>query len=198
MRLYFTILVTIVVAVSANMREMKPLKELIDYLLNAEDLTDDQYKMITSKTSEKMLNREAVDSFKMNDRDSDRDELSKEDVMELSQWLDDEVTSKHMSVDTANYVRAILDLPPSQYATADETAWSGPVDKEYEGNGLANKLAWRDYDPLAAGSNLYNGIWGYATGSREYALHTSYKGLNIFDVTDAEDDNIFKVQTIGE
>ena len=52
---------------------------------------------------------------------------------------------------------------------------------------------------FAKGSNrLYNGIWGYTKGSREYALQCNSIGLNIIDITDkpAAGSNYPVIQTI--
>jgi len=195
MRFQLSILAIIFAAVSANMRDMFPLKDRIKMLFQQGDITTEQKEYIMSKISEKMLNQQLVDRNKVHDADYAK--LSIKDMDELSLWLDQEVISEHISAETANYARAILDLGPSSFQEPNaKTLLDGPVDADYEGNGIVTKLAWRDYDPQAGGNNLYNGIWGYAKGIREYALHTSYKGLNILDVTDAEDDNIFLVQTI--
>jgi len=195
MRFHLNILPAIVAVVSANMRDMFPLEDRIQMLFMQGDITSEQKKYIMSKASKKMLRQQLVDRNKVDDADYDK--LSGKDTKELSLWLDREVISEHMSAETANYARAVLDLGPSPFQEPNEQTFSdGPVDADYEGNGIVTKLAWRDYDPSVNSNDLYNGIWGYATGTREYALHTSHKGLNIFDVTDAEGDNIFLVQTI--
>ena len=40
------------------------------------------------------------------------------------------------------------------------------------------------YGDNTSTGTLYNGIWGYAAGSREYALQSNSFGLHIIDVTD--------------
>lgn len=120
------------------------LKDRIDTLVEGNEITNEQKEVIVDKTSGVMLNQQLVDHFKMKDNDRDRVTLSKEDKSELSDWLDEEVTGGRISVDTANYIRAILDLGRSKFTPPEtKTLKDGPVPADYEGNGKVTKLAWR-------------------------------------------------------
>ena len=75
------------------------------------------------------------------------------------------------------------------------------VPADYTGNGNVTKLGQINAQPPSPyyGDNtstgtLYNGIWGYATGSREYALQCNSFGLHVIDVTDPA--AAFRVQYI--
>ena len=62
---------------------------------------------------------------------------------------------------------------------------------DYSGNGNVTLLGRLDSQPPnpyygdnTSTGTLYNGIWGYSVGSREYALQGNSFGLHIIDVTD--------------
>ena len=65
------------------------------------------------------------------------------------------------------------------------------VPADYTGNGNVTKLGQIDpqppnpyYGDNSSTGQLYNGMWGYAAGLREYALQSNSFGLHIIDVTD--------------
>ncbi|MFL6198248.1 MAG: choice-of-anchor B family protein [Thermoanaerobaculia bacterium] len=102
----------------------------------------------------------------------------------LRKWLAAQEKSGQLSKDMRIYIGALLGLNPP--ATAQAAA---PAD--YTGNGNVTKLGQLDSQPPSPyyGDNsstgtLYNGIWGYAAGTREYALQCNSFGLHILDVTD--------------
>ena len=81
------------------------------------------------------------------------------------------------------YINALLHLSAPDVALAAAPA-------NYTGNGNVTLLGRLDTQPPSPyyGDNsstgtLYNGIWGYATGAREYALQCNSFGLHIVDVT---------------
>ena len=81
-------------------------------------------------------------------------------------------------------MNALLNL-----SAPDVSSAVAPAD--YTGNGNVRLLGHVDVQPPNPyyGDNsttgmLYNGIWGYATGAREYALQCNSTGLHIIDVTD--------------
>ena len=103
---------------------------------------------------------------------------------ELEAWLHAQERGGQISRDTHIYLAALLGLgEPEAIALA-------PAPAGYSGNGNVTKLGQLDPQPPAVyyGNNtstgtLYNGMWGYATGTREYALQSNSFGLHIIDVT---------------
>ena len=105
-------------------------------------------------------------------------------VSQLIAWLTAQETGGQISQDTHLYVNALLNL-----SAPDVSSAVAPAD--YTGNGNVRLLGHLDAQPPNPyyGDNsttgmLYNGIWGYATGAREYALQCNSTGLHIIDVTD--------------
>ena len=81
-------------------------------------------------------------------------------------------------------MKALLNLSAPELTLA-----AAPAD--YTGNGNVRLLGRLDTQPPSpyygdnsSSGTLYNGIWGYATGAREYALQCNSFGLHIIDVTD--------------
>jgi choice-of-anchor B domain-containing protein len=108
----------------------------------------------------------------------------KGNLSQLESWLDAQETARQMPHDTRLYVDALLNLGEPDFAPA-----AAPAD--YTGNGNVTKLGQLDAQPPSTyyGDNtstgtLYNGLWGYAAGSREYALQCNSFGLHVVDVTD--------------
>ncbi len=106
-------------------------------------------------------------------------------LKQLVRWLDGEVRRKKLSRDVNLYVKALLGL------AAPDLAPRAAAPASYTGNGNVTLLGRADVQPPSPyyGDNsstgtLYNGIWGYSTGSREYALQCNSFGLHIIDVTD--------------
>jgi len=102
----------------------------------------------------------------------------------LDRWLDDQEKRGRLTRDRNLYVKALLGLGVPGVSKAAAPA-------NYTGNGNVTKLGQLDSQPPSPyyGDNsstgtLYNGIWGYAAGTREYALQSNSFGLHIIDVTD--------------
>jgi choice-of-anchor B domain-containing protein len=102
---------------------------------------------------------------------------------QLSTWLAAQETANQISRDTHLYVNALLNL-----STPETSVAAAPAN--YSGNGNVVLLGRLDSQPPnpyygdnSSTGTLYNGIWGYATGSREYALQCNSYGLHIIDVT---------------
>ncbi|HVG09687.1 MAG TPA: choice-of-anchor B family protein, partial [Thermoanaerobaculia bacterium] len=102
----------------------------------------------------------------------------------LRKWLVAQEKSGQLSKDMRLYISALLGLSPPVTAQA-------AVPANYIGNGNVTKLGQLNPQPPSPyyGDNsstglLYNGMWGYAAGSREYALQSNSFGLHIIDVTD--------------
>jgi choice-of-anchor B domain-containing protein len=102
----------------------------------------------------------------------------------LDHWLDAQETSGQLSADTHTYLNALLNLSVPDVVTAAAPA-------NYTGNGNVTLLGQINvqppnpyYEDNTTTGTLYNGIWGYATGSREYALQCNSFGLHVIDVTD--------------
>ena len=125
-------------------------------------------------------------------KDSAKDDMRDYLMYEASEGL--------LDVETVEQLGSALMLG-ELYPTADDTTSSSAVDgpvpavynnlNESDGN-LVRLGRWNQLS--TASSNHYNGIWGYFTGIREYALQCHGDGLNIIDVTDAV--NTFRVQLI--
>jgi choice-of-anchor B domain-containing protein len=101
-------------------------------------------------------------------------QLDKHD--QLQRWIDAHARSGRLTTATKRYLEAVLGLyQPEVEASLTPAAYSG--------NGTVVPLGHLDVQPPSA-SQIYNGIWGYAAGSREYALQTNSLGLHILDITD--------------
>ncbi len=105
-------------------------------------------------------------------------------LSQLDSWLEAQETAGQMSADTHLYINALLQLGEPDIVQA-----AAPAD--YTGNGNVTLLGQLNpqppnpyYSDNTSTGTLYNGIWGYATGSREYALQCNSFGLHIIDVTD--------------
>ncbi|GEM_PF-2537622 len=112
------------------------------------------------------------------------DTLYKQNKLDqLRTYLANQEKKGRLSHDMHLYINALLKL--SAPATVQAAAASS-----YTGNGNVTLLSQINVQPPSPyyGDNsstgtLYNGIWGYATGSREYALQCNSFGLHIIDVT---------------
>ncbi len=116
-------------------------------------------------------------------------------LAKLRKWLDAEEKAGRLAPGTRLYLNAVLHL-----GEGDVTQAVVPAD--YTGNGNVTKLGQINVQPPSPyyGDNsttgtLYNGIWGYAAGSREYALQCNSFGLHVIDVTDPA--AAFRVQYIN-
>ncbi len=105
-------------------------------------------------------------------------------LSQLDTWLNAQETAGQMSRDTHLYIDALLQLSVPDVVQA-------AVPADYTGNGNVTKLGQINpqppnpyYSDNTSTGQLYNGIWGYAAGAREYALQSNSFGLHIIDVTD--------------
>jgi len=105
-------------------------------------------------------------------------------VSQLESWLDAQETAGQLANDTRLYLDALLQLGEPDISQA-------AVPADYTGNGNVTKLGQLNpqppspyYSDNTTTGQLYNGIWGYAAGTREYALQSNSFGLHIIDVTD--------------
>lgn len=175
---------------SASMMTMNPLRERLRTLISTEEISEGQYDTIVRN----FTNDDLLDA-QMTSRDSlEPSPLSRTKAHAFSNWLDNMVAMYSIPEDTADYLRVIFRLGPSYVHGGVRTKINkndGPVEGDYIGNGLVELFAWSDFGPAKTG--IYNGIWGYSTGDREYALQATGAGLDILDVTTS---NIVKVQTI--
>ena len=102
---------------------------------------------------------------------------------QLSQYLDSLAKRGEIDASMHIYLRTLLEVGELTAATI------APAPASYPGNGNVTKLG--QLNPLApfpyfgdnATGQLYEGVWGYAAGGREYALLTHSQGLVIIDVT---------------
>ncbi|MDA1183197.1 MAG: choice-of-anchor B family protein [Acidobacteria bacterium] len=115
---------------------------------------------------------------------------------QLHAWVEAQEIAGRITGDTHLYLDSLLDL-----SEPDPTAPAAAA-SNYTGNGNVTLLGRSDVQPPSpyygdspSTGTLYNGIWGYAAGSREYALQTNSSGLHIIDVTDPAAS--FRVQFIA-
>jgi hypothetical protein len=106
-------------------------------------------------------------------------------LSQLTAWLTAQETARQITNDTHLYINALLSLSPA------DTRPLAPAAAAYTGNGNVTLLGHLDSQPPnpyygdnSTTGTLYNGIWAYAVGSREYALQSNSFGLHIIDVTD--------------
>jgi len=117
--------------------------------------------------------------------------LQTEEGQGLKDYIDGEYEAGDISEDTRVYLGSLLNL--DDYAP--DASSTGPVPANYEGNGIVEYV--NRWDGFNANKNsLYNGIWGYSKGSREYALQCTGDGFHILDVTDSDGGSIEEVQFI--
>ncbi|HLG16603.1 MAG TPA: choice-of-anchor B family protein [Blastocatellia bacterium] len=109
---------------------------------------------------------------------------SQKQLDQLRMYLAAQETAGRLSRDMHLYISALLSL-----STPAAIQAAAPAD--YTGNGNVTLLGQINVQPPnpyygdnSSTGTLYNGIWGYATGSREYALQCNSFGLHIIDVTD--------------
>jgi hypothetical protein len=111
--------------------------------------------------------------------------LLKGHMSQLDAWLGAQESAGQLSRDTHLYLNALLHLGAPD-ATPLAAAPAG-----YSGNGNVTKLGQINVQPPSpyysdntSTGTLYNGIWGYAAGIREYALQCNSFGVHVIDVTD--------------
>jgi len=181
--------------VSANMQLLLSIRQRLDTLIEDGEITSRQYEHITSLASKETLDADYQD----HDMNYVRPPLSEKNADDFRGWIDSEEDEDNMTSDTVDYIRNIFDLgdSPDRATEVSRSQHNGPVPGDYEGNGIVKFLGRSG--TFAKGTNrLYNGIWGYTKGRREYALQCNSIGLNIIDITDkpAAGSNYPVIQTI--
>jgi choice-of-anchor B domain-containing protein len=109
--------------------------------------------------------------------------FEKAHLAQLDSWLVAQEKAAQITNDTRLYVNAVLGIGTPEVSLA-------PVPGGYAGNGNVRFLGRINpqppspyYSDNTSTGTLYNGIWGYAVGAREYALQANSFGLHIIDVT---------------
>jgi len=117
-------------------------------------------------------------------------------AQEMRNYLLVQVLADVMSPETARYIAGVLGVDTQESMDDTKRRTLNPVPADYEGNGNVEFLGSIDAVPsfLSGYNDIYNGIWGYTVGSREYVLQCHSAGLVIIDITDAS--NPFRVQLI--
>jgi len=120
--------------------------------------------------------------------------LQTEEGKGLKDYIDAEYEAGDISEDTRTYLGSLLNLD-KYVPDLSIASYTGPVPANYEGNGAVKYInRWNGFS--ANFYSIYNGIWGYSKGQREYALQCTGTGLYILDVTDS-DSSIEEVQFIS-
>jgi len=179
--------------VSANMAMLVSLRRRLNILLAANEINQYQYdRIVNIVANNKILDAEMKD----HEDHSIRPPLSQDKIIEFSHWLNEEVADELLAVKTSELISNIFNLStPPGVDTGNSLSLiqnDAPALATYSNNGVVQFLARSNFSPPSSGQ-LYNGIWGYQTGNREYALQCNSVGLSILDVTT---DNIVKLQTI--
>ena len=109
--------------------------------------------------------------------------MSRGNLSALDVFLRAQETAARITRDTRLYVNALLGIGEPEVTQAAASA-------SYSDNGNVTLLGRLDAQPPSpyygdnsSSGTLYNGIWGYAVGAREYALQANSFGLHIIDVT---------------
>jgi choice-of-anchor B domain-containing protein len=115
-------------------------------------------------------------------------------LSQLDSWLNGQEQAGQLTSDTHLYINALLELTAPEATLAAAPA-------SYAGNGNVTLLGRINLQPPnpyygdnSSTGTLYNGIWGYSVGAREYALQANSFGVQIIDVTDPA--TPFRVQYI--
>jgi hypothetical protein len=155
-----------------NMLMGNTLEEYLAGLVSFDSLTVTQMDYILSM-SDNTTSLDRSDLFET--------EESKDD---LRTYLYAEVSTSSMEELTAEMIASVLSLgalyPEEQL---ELEGFAGPAEKDYTGDGNLVRLGNIKTRDTNIDSNIYNGIWGFNKGSREYALLCSTWGLEIIDVT---------------
>jgi len=166
--------------VSANMKYLVSIRTRLDRLVNIDELSANQYTYIVNNiSSNELLDAEMKDhSIHIS-----VPRISDEIADYFCDWLDQEEINGDMTEDTADLIRNLFELgaAPSRPDDIPLSRINGPAQATYKNNGIVNFVARFNFSPLSGG--IYNGIWGFTKGSREYALQCNSIGLNIVDVT---------------
>jgi len=164
------------------MRMGGTLQEFLDTLEEGGDITEEQHSEMNAFLPD-------GSDFNMTQHEIDNQAfLRTEEGKGLVEYIDAEYAAGDITEDTRIYLGSLLHLDEYEPAVST-TSFSGPARKEYEGNGIVEFISrWNGNN----GGTLYNGIWGYSKGSREYALQCTGNGIWILDVTD--DSGVEEVQ----
>jgi len=173
---------------SANMAMLTPLLTRLDILLDTHRINKYQHGHIVLD----LVANEELLTVSMKDHDDHvtRPSLSEEQVIVFNKWIDRELAEGRLKEDTADLIINLFDLflPAFTNEVNARSIPNGPAPASTE-----NVVSFVGNLNFAPNSGIYNGIWGYRNGDREYALQCNGVGLNILDVTT---ETIFKVQTI--
>lgn len=164
--------------------ETVSMRKSLDDLLLSEKISNSQYDHIIYEIdNNKTIDNEILDSEKKEQTLAViRPYFSHEKDTNLRLWIHEQQATDMLTVNTADRLRNLFGLG-TKY---------DPVPANYVDNGIVKFLAKKKVS-FANFNQIYNGIWGYTTGIREYALQCNHKGLNILDVTD---NDMVKIQTI--
>eukprot|EP00555_Chaetoceros_dichaeta_P007718 CAMPEP_0198258614 /NCGR_PEP_ID=MMETSP1447-20131203/7985_1 /TAXON_ID=420782 /ORGANISM="Chaetoceros dichaeta, Strain CCMP1751" /LENGTH=448 /DNA_ID=CAMNT_0043945777 /DNA_START=93 /DNA_END=1436 /DNA_ORIENTATION=+ len=174
------------------MRFLVSIRTRLDRLLNNDELSVIQYTYIVNNiASNELLDAEMKDHT----THIDVSWLSDAIADYFCDWLDQEEINGDMMEDTADLIRNLFKLgaAPSRPAEVPLSRNNGPAQATYTNTGVVNFFARINFSP-PSGRTLYNGIWGFTKGSREYALQCNSIGLNVVDVTTT---NLVLIQTIA-
>jgi choice-of-anchor B domain-containing protein len=176
------------------------LNKFIDPLVSQQRLTIDQATYITNHCIEEQFALDAQKSHALSNQNQ-----NSFCAKSMINYLNVEVMFQRMTRETADYIALLFRLDSSGDSASSSNSVAShylalsnhPVSRSYyQGNGVAKFLGSASFSPPKPGTDeRYNGIWGYATGSREYVLQCHSKGLDILDVTDP-DTSITRVQFI--
>jgi len=172
---------------SADMSMTVSQRERLELLLERERINNEQFYHIVDV----LVSDDILDETAEYDMTIKRTPLSNDRADIFRDWLV-EHEQRDLELNTANLLRNMFALGAPQGRDApDVPKVLAPAD--YTGNGVVKLLARSDFSRNICYNQIYNGIWGYKTGKREYALQCDHIGLNILDVTT---NNIVVIQTI--
>lgn len=170
--------------ISADMSMIVSTRTSLNNLISLDMITSENFDYIVENVDDEILDAESTE----HDMPSTRPSLSVEKANELRLWLGNR---QDMTQDTEDLLRNMFELgaPPGRKANVPRSV----ISADYKGDGIVKLLARKKFSDDTSFSKIYNGIWGYKTGEREYALQCDHIGLNILDVTT---NDIVVVQTI--
>jgi choice-of-anchor B domain-containing protein len=105
-------------------------------------------------------------------------------LSQLQAWLGGQELARQITADTHLYINALLKL------TAPDPTPLAAAPAAYTGNGNVTLLGRINVQPPnpyygdnSSTGTLYNEIWGFAAGVREYAIQGNSYGIHIIDIT---------------
>jgi len=178
--------------VFANMDMFESFRKRLKALRSTHEISAGQYDNIVDDlvANDDILDLSMED--KSMDMGSTRPSLSGDQTNTFLHWISEEMAGDRLSFETADLLRNLFNLYLPSEVTSQTDVPNGPAPANYEGNGIVALYSHSNFDPPFWRWH-YNGIWGYATGDREYALQCNSKGLHIVDVTTSD---IVLVQSI--